>query len=304
MTATRLLSSAVMLVALCACFPDRALEVRTISLDRLTGRQAAELASPYLSKQGTVVTSSEMLNTITVRDHSRNVERIRSMLSARDASPANISLHFQVIRATEAGGVEAGLERIAGALTEMLRYEGYALMTEAVVSGSERATTTQTLDGGGIPLELGVRVADVRGTSRNGSVELDVDLSRPQGRLLSTNVVIPVGETVVLGTAYPGEIGSALILTVRGEIGTQKLRASRTPRGDHVQPYMRDGHDIEGVAPGARPAVGTSVPLSSGTTVTPAAAPPVRTKSVKTTIGTDTRVRSPARTQAAPPPTP
>ena len=276
MTATRLFTAVAMLVVLCACFPDRALEVRTISLDRLTGKQAAELVSPYLSKQGTVVTSAELLNTITVRDHSRNVERIRSVLSARDASPANISLHFQVIRATDAGAVDAGLERIAGALNEMLRYEGYSLLTEAVVSGSERATTTQTLDGGGVPMELAVRVADVRGTGRNGSVELDVDLSRPQGRMLSTNVVIPVGETVVLGTAFPGEIGSALILTVRGEMGAQRIRTRGQPtRVDHVQPYMRDTpRAATGAAVGAgigHEAPPRGVPVRAGTR-TPGAA--------------------------------
>ena len=299
MTATRLFTFAAMLLILCACFPDRALEVRTISLDRLTGKQAAELASPYLSKQGTVIANAELLNTITVRDHSRNVERIRSMLSSRDASPANISLHFQVIRATDAGVVEAGLERIAGVLNEMLRYEGYALMTEAVVSGSERATTTQTLDGGGVPLELGVRVADVRGTGRNGSVELDVDLSRPQGRLLSTNVVIPVGETVVLGTAYPGEIGSALILTVRGEMGAQKLRARAQPtRVDYAEPYMKDApRAAAGAAIGAGLGHDSrAVPIRSGTKTTTGAA-----------IGG--KASTPAKTRAvppraAPPPTP
>ena len=300
MTAARLFTAAAILVVLCACFPERSLEVRTISLDRLTGRQAAELATPYLSKQGMVSTSAEMLNTITVRDHSRNVERIRSMLSARDASPANISLHFQVIRATDVGGVEAGLERIAGALTEMLRYEGYALLTEAVVSGSERATTTQTLDGGGVPLELGVRVADVRGTSRNGSVELDVDLSRPQGRLLSTNVVIPVGETVVLGTAFPGEMGSALILTVRGEMGTQRVRTTSRSK----QPITVDMIDHE-VAPArahAGPVSGAAVGAGGrieGGTDTPRS----RTPS-KTTIRATTKSVVPASPRVTPPPAP
>ena len=289
MTATRLLASAAMLVALSACFPESALEVRTISLDRLTARQAAELTTPYLSKEGTVVASAEMLNTITVRDHSRNVERIRSMLSARDASPANVSLHFQVIRATDAGVVESGLERIAGALREMLKYEGYALMSEAVVSGSESATTTQTLDGGGVPLDLAVRVADVRGGSRSGSVELEVELSRPQGRLLSTNVVVPVGETVVLGTAYPGEIGTALILTVRGEMGSQKLRASRPARAEHLG---RDTRAVEGHAVGAvsgHAVTPSAVPIRSGTKTTTGAA-----------IGGNTS--APARTKVAVPP--
>src|SRR5688500_6723110 len=104
MTAFRWLTAAALLVS-SACFTERSLEVRTISLDHLTATQAMDLAKPYLSKDGQVFSSKEMLNSISVKDHSRNVERIRSMLSSRDASPANVALHFQLIRATPAGEV-------------------------------------------------------------------------------------------------------------------------------------------------------------------------------------------------------
>ena len=233
MTATRLLATAAALVALSACFENRALEVRTISLDHLTGVQAEELAIPYLSKEGQVFRSKEVFNAITVRDHERNVERIQSMIASRDASPANVALKFQLIRATQAGEVGPGLERIADALGELLRFKGYELMSEAVVSASERGMVEQSLDGGGMPLQLGVRINDVRGYEGDGSVELTVELRRPGGALLSTNVVVPMEQTVVLGSAYPGNNGNALILTVRGEMGSQKLRsASRSRRSE------------------------------------------------------------------------
>ena len=92
MTVFRLLGAAALLV-LGACFGERDLEVRTISLDHLTAVQAMELAKPYLSKDGMVFHSKEMLNSISVKDHSRNVDRIRNLLSSRDASPANVALH-------------------------------------------------------------------------------------------------------------------------------------------------------------------------------------------------------------------
>jgi len=54
-----------------------------------------------------------------------------------------------------------------------------------------------------------------------------VELRRPgQASLLKTNVVLPMDQTVVLGSAYPGIGGDALILTVRGEMGATELRTS------------------------------------------------------------------------------
>lgn len=246
---SRLFASAALLV-LCACFPNRALEVQTISLDHLSAAQARELVAPYLSKDGTVFSSKEVLNAITVRDHSRNVERIRSMLSSRDASPKAVALHFQLIRATDAGGVGEGLDRVAEALGELLRFKGYELMSEAVVSASERGMVEQSLNGGGIPLQLGVQITDVRGSDNNGSVELQVDLRQSGGQLLATSVVVPMGQTVMLGTAYPGNTGSALILTVRGEMGSELLRSSSRRRRGPDEAYAREH---------ARAVIGTAV---------------------------------------------
>jgi hypothetical protein len=247
MTAPRLLGVALLL--LCACFENRALEVRTISLDHLTAGQAAELVTPYLSKDGSVFHSKEMLNAITIRDHSRNVDRIRSMISVRDASPANVALHFQLIRATPGGEVGPGLDRIAEALGELLRFNGYQLMSEALVSASERGVVEQTLDGGGMPLQLGVRINDLRGSDNNGSAELAVELRRPSGgSVLVTNVVVPMGQTVVLGSAYPGSDGNALILTVRGEMGSQRLRSARGRRPDREGDHADHADAVEAAA--------------------------------------------------------
>jgi hypothetical protein len=262
---SRLLASAALLV-LCACFSDRDFQVRTISLDHLTVAQANELAVPYLSKDGTVFSSKELSNSITIRDHERNVNRIRSMLSARDASPSSVALHFQLIRATESGGIGEGLDRVAEALGELLRFRGYELLSEAVVSASERGMVEQSLDGGGIPLQLSVHVADVRGSDNRGSVELKVDLRRPGGQLLATNVVVPMGQTVMLGTAYPGTSEGALILTVRGEMGSELLRKSSPRRRVGVDVGIDEAqiraHVEEAVAAEAAIGVGIGTPAT------------------------------------------
>ncbi len=212
------------LTLLAGCIEART-EVATITLDYLTSAQAMALAEPYLSPDGRLMTSDATLNTFTVRDRRDNVRRIRSLVNERDASPQNVSLHFQVVRATETGAVDPQLARVSGALRELLRFEGYELVAQAVVSASERRVVEQSLSGGAFPLQLGVRINDIAGGS--GSVDMQVDLRREgYASLLATNVVVPMGQTVVLGSAYPGTSGEALILTVRGERGSMKLRSS------------------------------------------------------------------------------
>jgi hypothetical protein len=308
MIATRLLASAAALVTICGCFPDRALEVRTISLDHLTGPQAAELATPYLSKEGTVFTSKEMLNAITVRDHSRNVERVRDMLSSRDASPTNIALHFQLIRATAGGEVTPGLDRIAEALGELLRFNGYELMSEAVVSASERGIVEQSLGSADGPVQLGARINDVRGYDNNGSAELQVDLRRASGgSLLATNVVVPMGQTVVLGTAYPGSDGSALILTVRAQMGTRELRVSRNRRG-RAEAELKEQIDAVEAEAAAEAAAAAAADVHIIVPATPHAgpahtAPPARAEAKITKHSTTVRIsRTPATPAAVTPP--
>ena len=231
MTLTRLAAPLVMVTVLGGCIEQRA-EVATITLDYLTTAQAAALAEPYLSREGKLFISDAALNTITVRDRRDNIRRVQSVLNQRDASPDNVSLHFQVVRATEAGAMDPALARVGTALRELLRFEGYELVSQAVVSASERRVMEQTLSGGSFPLQLGVRINDVAGS---GSVDMQVDLRRDgQPTLLTTNVVVPMGQTVVLGSAYPGAAGEALILTVRGERGSTKLRSTSRRSHDAV----------------------------------------------------------------------
>jgi len=209
-----------------ACIGRHANEVATISLDYLTSAQALALAEPYLSSEGRLFQSGDALNTITVRDRRDNVRQVRSLLAERDASPQNVSLQFQVVRATAKGSIDPALETVGNALRELLRFEGYQLVAHTVVTASERRVVEQSIqsEAGDLGLQLGVRINDVV----DGGVDLEVELRRPgQASLLKTNVVLPMEQTVVLGSAYPGSGGDALILTVRGEMGSTELRTSR-----------------------------------------------------------------------------
>ncbi len=209
-----------------ACIGRHADEVATISLDYLTSAQAEALAQPYLSSEGRLFRSGDALNTITVRDRRDNVRQVQSLLEDRDVSPENVSLQFQVVRATAKGSIDPALESVGNALRELLRFEGYQLVAQTVVSASERRVVEQSIqsEAGDLGLQLGVRINDVV----DGGVDLEVELRRPgHASLLKTNVVLPMEQTVVLGSAYPGSGGDALILTVRGEMGSTELRTSR-----------------------------------------------------------------------------
>jgi hypothetical protein len=244
MTFMRRAATLATLAFLAACIEDRT-EVRTITLDYLTSAQALALAGPYLSPDGKLFSSDAALNTITVRDRRDNVRQIQNLLNQRDASPQNVSLRFQVVRATKTGAVDPELARVSGALRELLRFEGYELVAQTVVSASERRVVEQSLSGGAFPLQLGVRINDITGGS--GSVDMQVDLRREgYPSLLATNVVVPMGQTVVLGSAYPGTTGEALILTVRGELGSTKLRSSSRRTRDGAR--AEDAAHAEAVA--------------------------------------------------------
>ena len=224
MTLSRLFPTIAAATLITACMPSGRTEVATIDLDYLTAAQAEGLVRPYLSRNGRVSFSGEAPAALTVRDRRENVRRIRSVISQRDASPRGVSLHFQVVRATEAGPVDPALHKIADALRELLRFEGYELLAQTMVSASERRVVEQNIGVGDMPLHLAVRINDVVGES---GVDLQVDLRRAgSGSLLATNVVVPMGQTVVLGSAYPGARGEALILTVRGERGAARLRTT------------------------------------------------------------------------------
>lgn len=224
--------------------------VATIHLDHLTASQARALISPYLSKEGTLEYSQEVPDVITVRDRRENVRQAQAVMRRSDASPRSVSLHFQVIRATAAGGIDPALERIAGALQKLLRFDGYSLVAQTMVSGSERRAIEQNINVGALRLNLAVRINDIVGES---GVDLQVDLRRPgAASVLATNVVVPMGQTVVLGSAYPGSDGEALILTVRGEPGPTRLGAASDHDEDHARAdAVAEDIDIEAVAEAA-----------------------------------------------------
>jgi hypothetical protein len=207
------------------------LDTSTITFDYLSVAEAMDLARPYLSRQGTLYHPREALNALTVTDDHARLTMIREVIAQADAVPETVMLHFQVVRAREDGARDPALRSVASALDGLLRFNGYELMGETVVSVSEERSVEQRVRTSDSPLHLAVKLQDVRtrrGKPGEGSVDVSVALRGPGGAsLLSTNVIIPLGQTVVVGSAYPGAAGEALILAVRPEIVSRNLRPTR-----------------------------------------------------------------------------
>jgi hypothetical protein len=104
----------------------------------------------------------------------------------------------------------------------LFRFEGYELVAETQVVGIQGTMIRQSV---GISGDRGVffiegGVSEVRGLGGgNPTVGLDVQLSHVNmPNLLHTSVTVPVGHSIVLGTAQAPRIDGAVILVVSAEI--------------------------------------------------------------------------------------
>jgi hypothetical protein len=195
---------------------------------------------------------------ITIKDVPENLARMERVLAKYDHSPATIRLVFQLIEAdTGPRMVATSAEKLSSdldaTLRSVLRFSAYRLLAQGIATSGEYSTISQKLAKAddisyySISAEVGtIRLSDVTlqadgATMRNaaagqvvvdttavGSVHLKVQLSRQaevkyENRpdyvsVISTGLDVPLGHTVVLGTAAAQKGGVALILTVKPEL--------------------------------------------------------------------------------------
>jgi len=234
------------------------LEAKTIELKHLKPQEAVNLLRPYLvNGAGSVSAVSMDMPIITIKDLASNIPRMEQVLAKYDHSPATIRLVFQLIEAdtgprmiSTAGGVASDLD---AALRSVLKFSGYRLMAQGMATSGEYSNLSQTLaraDTVGaytydIQAEVGtIRLSDatlqspatpVRSASTGettvdtmatGTVHLNVALVKraaPMYKQNDQNVIVtgldvPLGHTVVLGTAASMKTGVAIILTVKPEL--------------------------------------------------------------------------------------
>lgn len=140
-----------------------------------------------------------------------------------NASAQSVMLRFQVIEADGFTETDAAINDVRSVLQELFRFRGYRLAAEAVIRVS----------GGGFGQDVAGRDAVYRiGAEHVFSADQDgvTDPSQvhirglelwitPNDRVLETSLTVPIGQTVVVGSARPTGDGPVLILVVRTEPG-------------------------------------------------------------------------------------
>jgi hypothetical protein len=181
---------------------------------------------------------SDKLPIITIKDISTNIAVLEQVLAKYDRSPATIRLVFQLIEADTGPRLTAASNtrqqvpmELDSTLRSVLKFPAYRLLSQGMATVGEMTEASQQLGeaGDGMVFKLFTRVGSIRTGDAAGSVNLDVQLWRegfpvagsqpaPRDWVISTRVDVPLGNTVVLGTAATRTKGVALILAVRPEL--------------------------------------------------------------------------------------
>jgi hypothetical protein len=156
--------------------------------------------------------------------------------------PLAAIVDFQLFQATLDGPVDRRLTAVAEALDEVSRFRGFQLLNVGHSTAIEGMGVTVELErpGDQAPFTLSLEATDIRGDS---TVELSVRLTRRGSTLVSTNVVVPAGKTVIFGRLHPpmpSTARSALMLAVKpatiGSLSTISGHESTAPDFRHLVP--------------------------------------------------------------------
>lgn len=220
--------------SLAAQEPQQPLITRTIALRYLAPVDAARLVSPYVrSPQGGVFEASAV-RAITITETAPTIARIDSIVRENDRSQPVLAFRFQLISADDTPAMDPAIEAAAASLRRLFSYKGYHLLGEGTTTASEGETFGLTIAAGQERFALAGEVSVVQG-GETGATRIRIRLSRPTGAtyegkllepetLLSTGLTVPLGQTVVLGSAAPGGSNKAIVLAVRPEVAIPPRR--------------------------------------------------------------------------------
>ena len=140
---------------------------------------------------------------------------------ALEAQEPAVLLRFQIIEADGFTETDPAIADVREVLAELFRFRGYRLAAEAVVRAGSGRFRQRVAGTEGRTFSI-TGHASARGTDSRtatqvmlGELTLWVSDSSP---VLETAVTVPVGQTVVLGTARPRADQPVLILVVRPEV--------------------------------------------------------------------------------------
>jgi len=129
-----------------------------------------------------------------------------------------VSLNFQIIEPNGESEVDPRIAEVEEALRQLFRFEGYRLIGEVMVYGTEGNEVYQEFSLPGLgPAELAATIRDVRTDSAGGSIQLEVRLNAPSHTVFGTTVRVRAGQTAVLGRTPSSADARNIILAVRAE---------------------------------------------------------------------------------------
>jgi hypothetical protein len=229
---------------------DRVRVTKTIELHHLSNEDAVKLLTPYLFGSGGAYSTGSRMHAVTVSATPRGLADAERVLAEYDRSPVTLTLNFQLVSAVSTPTRDPAVAGLDSVLRGVLKFAGYRLLSTAVASVTEGSSASQTMAGDGDrEYLLEYTVTSVEGTGADATVHLTVELSHrvtqntnvlPPDRLLYTGVTIPVGNTVVLGSATESD-----------------EPASRSPGGDssRVNAAARSSTGQRGLILTVRPAI-------------------------------------------------
>ena len=196
------------------------LETQTFELQYLPDWEANQLIAPYVwdDRPGAPGSASSISNMLTVRETPDNLEKIERVLAQYDRPKPTIRLHFQLIEADGATTTNPAIEEVEAELRKLFRYEGYTLLTEAVVGGTEGSHVEQVVGNAQGEWIINAHIENVRIVGDSGTVRVAAGVRSPIRGSFQTTVNARIGQTLVVGNAQLIGGGGTLILTVRPEV--------------------------------------------------------------------------------------
>lgn len=211
----------VMLLVVAGCSWTPKLDTRTFELQYLDPDMAVGLIDPYVygGRPGAEGVISVAGNLVTVRETTDNLEKIARVLTQYDRPVPSVRLHFQLIEADGAKTSDPAIAEMESVLRKLFRFNGYALLAQAVLGGMEGSSMEQGVAVGDRQYKIHSRIVDVLGVGDSRLVRIAVSLTYSTGApMFTTTVNARAGQTVVLGSTQPYPSQKTLILTVRPEL--------------------------------------------------------------------------------------
>ena len=221
--ARSVLAGLILAIGVAGCYGDGTpeLETRTFEVLHLEDWVAETLVEPYVyaGREGAPGMASVIDGKLTVRETRDNLMRIEEVLREFDRPTPVVRLTFQIIEANGSTETDPEIAEVEEALRQLFRFNGYRLVGEVMVHGTEGNAVFQEFDVPDLgPSAIEATIRDVRTDSSGGSVQIEMRFHAGSRTVFGTTIRVRAGQTAVLGRT-PSSVGNQnIILAVKTEL--------------------------------------------------------------------------------------